>query len=156
MHPSTIKPAVATPHSSAPNNVAIAISLAVFSWPSVWTTIPFLSPLDTSHCEVSANPRSQGSPRCFIEDNDVQLLYKGPVNQQVLTSIMNVAEEKLRILKETAPLKKRVFYVLVEMIQNSYLHMDKEINLGISVDEDFTILCDLAKTGDSYKIFAGY
>ena len=72
----------------------------------------------------------------FIEDNDVQLLYKGPVNQQVLSSIMNVAEEKLRILKEVAPLKKRVFYVLVEMIQNSYLHMDKEINLGLSEDED--------------------
>ena len=91
----------------------------------------------------------------FIEDNDVQLLYKGPVNQEVLSSIMNVAEEKLRILKETAPLKKRVFYVLVEMIQNSYLHMDKEINLGVSQDEDFTILCVLAKRGDAYKIIAG-
>ena len=91
----------------------------------------------------------------FIEDNDVQLLYKGPVNQEVLSSIMNVAEEKLRILKEVAPLKKRVFYVLVEMIQNSYLHMDKEINLGVSEDEDFTILCVLAKRGDTYKIIAG-
>ncbi len=47
----------------------------------------------------------------FIEDNDVQLLYKGPVNQQVLSSIMNVAEEKLKNLKRRLPLLKKEFFM---------------------------------------------
>ncbi len=47
IQPSTTRAAVATPHSSAPSNVATARSRGVFIWPSDWTTIrlrrPFFS-----------------------------------------------------------------------------------------------------------------
>ena len=36
----------------------------------------------------------------FIEDNEVVLLYKGPVNEEVLLSILNLAESRLDELKE--------------------------------------------------------
>ena len=67
IHPITINPAVAIPHSSAPNKVAIATSRPVFICPSVCTTILPLSPFDTRTWFVSASPNSHGNPACLIE-----------------------------------------------------------------------------------------
>ena len=69
MQPIVIKDAVAIPHSSAPNKVAMAISFPVFICPSVCTTILLLSPCSTKTCWVSATPNSHGNPACLIEDN---------------------------------------------------------------------------------------
>ena len=67
MQPSTTSAAVATPHSSAPNNVAMAISLPVFNCPSVCTTTLLRNLFFNKVCCVSARPNSQGNPVCFTE-----------------------------------------------------------------------------------------
>ena len=67
IQPSTTSAAVAIPHSSAPNNVAMAISLPVFIWPSTCTTTRDLKLLLTKVWCVSAKPNSHGKPVCLIE-----------------------------------------------------------------------------------------
>ena len=69
MHPIEIRGPVANPNSSAPKRHAIATSLPVLIWPSVWTTIRPLKSFITRTCCVSATPSSHGRPACFIEDS---------------------------------------------------------------------------------------
>lgn len=88
----------------------------------------------------------------FLEDNEVILLYKGPVNSEVLSSILNLAEGRLNELKERSVIKKRVFNILVECIQNTFLHLEP---LEIVKGEDFTAILVLANSGNAYNIITG-
>ena len=67
MQPSVTNAAVATPHSSAPNKVAIAISFPVFNCPSVCKTTRLRNLFFTKVCCASAKPSSHGKPACLIE-----------------------------------------------------------------------------------------
>ena len=67
IQPSTTNAAVATPHSSAPNKVAMATSLPVFSCPSACSTTRLLNLFFTRVCCASAKPNSHGNPACLIE-----------------------------------------------------------------------------------------
>ena len=67
MHPSVTNAAVATPHSSAPSKVAIAMSRPVFNCPSVCKTTRLLNLFFTSVWCASANPSSHGRPACLME-----------------------------------------------------------------------------------------
>ena len=69
MQPMVTRAAVATPHSSAPSNAAIAMSRLVLICPSACTTIRPRKPFSTRTCCVSARPNSHGSPACFIEES---------------------------------------------------------------------------------------
>ena len=88
----------------------------------------------------------------FIEDNDVVLLYKGPVNEEVLLSILNLAESRLNELNEVSKIKKRVFNILLECIQNTFLHLEP---IEIIKGEDYTAILVLARTKEAYKIITG-
>ena len=67
IQPSTTRAVVASPHSSAPNNVATAMSRPVFNCPSVWRTTRLRSLFLTRVWWDSARPSSQGRPACLIE-----------------------------------------------------------------------------------------
>ena len=69
MHPKVTNGAVEKPNSSAPKIAAIATSLPVFNWPSVWRTTLDLKLFITKVWCVSAIPSSQGRPACFIDVN---------------------------------------------------------------------------------------
>ena len=60
-----------------------------------------------------------------MERNNVLLSFKGDVTSELLTSILQIMEMKLDNLQEEPKIKKKVYNVLVECLQNLYHHMDE-------------------------------
>jgi len=92
-----------------------------------------------------------------MERNKIMLSFKGDITSELLTSILQIMESKLDNLQEEPKVKKKVYNVLVECLQNLYHHMDEvsptasETNGKISRSAIFMI----GKTGSEYTIITG-
>jgi hypothetical protein len=60
-----------------------------------------------------------------MERNNIMLSFKGDITSELLTSILQIMESKLDNLQEEPKIKKKVYNVLVECLQNLYHHMDE-------------------------------
>jgi hypothetical protein len=86
---------------------------------------------------------------------DIILLYKGGVDSDVINHVLDTVEGKMVEVNEQAKLRKKVYNVLVESLQNLYHHVD-------SVPEDFEDqgsekygLLVVKKVTDGYRIITG-
>lgn len=59
-----------------------------------------------------------------MEDGKIMLSFKGEITSELLTSILQIMESKLDNLGEEPKLKKKVYNILVECLQNLYHHND--------------------------------
>jgi hypothetical protein len=59
-----------------------------------------------------------------MEQNNIMLSFKGDITSDLLTSILQIMEAKLDNFQEEPKIKKKVYNVLVECLQNLYHHMD--------------------------------
>lgn len=60
----------------------------------------------------------------LMEQENILLSFKGVVTSDLLTSVLQIMESKLNYMDEEKRIKKRVFHVLVECIQNLYHHAE--------------------------------
>ncbi len=61
-----------------------------------------------------------------MERNNIMLSFKGDITSELLTSILQIMESKLDNMQEEPKIKKKVYNVLVECLQNLYHHMDEQ------------------------------
>ena len=61
-----------------------------------------------------------------MERNNIMLSFKGDITSELLTSILSIMESKLENLQEEPKIKKKVYNVLVECLQNLYHHIDRK------------------------------
>lgn len=59
-----------------------------------------------------------------MQHNNIMLSFKGEVTSDLISSFLNIIEEKLDKSHESTKIKKRVFNVMVECLQNLYHHID--------------------------------
>ena len=59
-----------------------------------------------------------------MERNKIMLSFKGDITSELLTSILQIMESKLDNMREEPKIKKKVYNVLVECLQNLYHHLD--------------------------------
>ena len=59
-----------------------------------------------------------------MESNKVLLSFKGTITSELLTSILQIVEDRMVELKDSSKERKKVFNVLVEVLQNLYHHID--------------------------------
>jgi len=59
-----------------------------------------------------------------MERNKIMLSFKGDITSELLTSILQIMESKLENIQEEPKIKKKVYNVLVECLQNLYHHLD--------------------------------
>lgn len=90
----------------------------------------------------------------YMEHNNVLLLFKGSLNAELLSSIMQLTESKLDVLQEKRKVKKKIFNILVECLQNVYLHLDKMKNVNIISGDDSAIVI-IGRTEKDYLIITG-
>lgn len=62
-----------------------------------------------------------------LDDENIILSFKGVVTADLLTSMLHIMELKLRFLDEPPKIKKKVFNVLVECLQNLYHHTEANL-----------------------------
>lgn len=81
----------------------------------------------------------------------VILSYRGNLTRELFGDLIQLAEVKLEILEDNCKLKKKVFNVLVELLQNMYHHFEEP-----AVEGRFLNVCfSLRKIKNDYLIVTG-
>lgn len=88
-----------------------------------------------------------------MQAKDVIMSYKGAPSQDLLNSILTIAEVKLSVIEQKAKIKKKVYHILVEALQNIYHHFDEEV-FNVSLEAG-AIVFILARKDDGYVIVTG-
>lgn len=89
-----------------------------------------------------------------MEQNNILLSFKGDVTSELLTSVLSIIESKLDIMQEDRKVKKKVYNVLVECLQNLYHHMD-EVSADDEFNRDRSAIFMIGKIDNTYNIFTG-
>ena len=88
-----------------------------------------------------------------MEKENILLSFKGVVTGDLLTSVLQIMESKMTYLEESPKMKKKVFNVLVECLQNLYHHIDEETeNKNL---ESKSALFVIVKEGTNFYIKTG-
>lgn len=88
-----------------------------------------------------------------MERNHILLSFKGDITSELLTSILQIMESKLENLQEEPKVKKKVYNVLVECLQNLYHHMD-EVDVTTS-DKTRSAIFMIGRLDGKYTIITG-
>lgn len=86
-----------------------------------------------------------------MERNNIMLSFKGDVTSELLTSILQIMESKLENMDESPKIRRKVYNVLVECLQNLYHHMDE----GGDGTTDRSAIFMIGKQNDQYHIITG-
>jgi len=88
-------------------------------------------------------------------DGNIILFYKGNVDSDVINHVLDTVEDKMVAVSEQSKLRKKVYNVLVESLQNLYHHVDK-VPEGFEdqKSERFALLV-VRKVDTGYKIITG-
>lgn len=91
-----------------------------------------------------------------MERNHILLSFKGDITSELLTSILQIMESKLENLQEEPKVKKKVYNVLVECLQNLYHHMDEvEPEKVATPDKTRSAIFMIGKNASVYTIITG-
>jgi hypothetical protein len=88
-----------------------------------------------------------------MEKDNIMLSFKGSVTSELLTSVLQIMESKMDRLNEPSKIRKKVYNILVEALQNLYHHLDKQPTDQGKVFN--TVIFMIGKDGDTYSIFTG-
>jgi hypothetical protein len=87
-----------------------------------------------------------------MEKNNILLSFKGDITSELLTSISQIMENKMDNMQEEPKMKKKVYNVLVECLQNLYHHMDDVAEAG---DIGRSAIFMIGKNKNVYTIITG-
>ena len=87
-----------------------------------------------------------------MEKKEVMLSFRGALTTELLDSILTIVEQKLDQFEETNKIKKKVFNVLVECMQNLYHHSDSRKYLKA---KESSVILMIAKKEKGYSIITG-
>lgn len=90
-----------------------------------------------------------------LEERNVILSFKGMMTSELLTTILQIMESKMERFEERPKIKKKVFNVLVECLQNLYHHIDEDMDDAETVQNELNSLFMIAKTESTYVITTG-
>lgn len=88
-----------------------------------------------------------------MERNNILLSFKGEITSDLLTSILQIMENKMDTMQEEPKMKKKVYNVLVECLQNLYHHMDDTYSDAGDVKRSAIFM--IGKSDGQYNIITG-
>lgn len=87
-----------------------------------------------------------------LYERNILLAYKGSITSELIDYALEAIEIKLNETNEDGKLKRRIYNVMVESLQNLYHHLDNPPeNRGYGFDPNFGILV-VSKEGKEYVI----
>ena len=87
-------------------------------------------------------------------DEDVILFYKGNIDSDIINHVLDTVEDKLVEGNEQSKLRKKVYNVLVESLQNLFHHVDRVPEDFEDQSERFGLLV-VKKIDEGYRIITG-
>lgn len=88
-----------------------------------------------------------------MERNNILLSFKGDLTTDLLNSILHVIESKLKNMEASLKIRKKVFNVLVECLQNLY-HHNEELEMDLSKEHSSGLVM-VARNGTGYSVITG-
>jgi hypothetical protein len=88
-----------------------------------------------------------------MEKGNIMLSFKGEVTSDLLTSILQIMESKMETLEEPPKIKKKVYNILVECLQNLYHHLDDD-DFKTRINEKSALFM-IRKMDGEYSIMTG-
>ncbi|MEX0986986.1 MAG: SiaB family protein kinase [Bacteroidales bacterium] len=90
-----------------------------------------------------------------LNGKDVLIAYKGNVSSELISNVLEVVEARMDDYSEASKIRKKVYNVLVESLQNLYHHIDVlPPELQKKFDKKFGILV-VSRVKEKYKISTG-
>ncbi|MEO6903857.1 MAG: SiaB family protein kinase [Bacteroidia bacterium] len=92
-----------------------------------------------------------------MERNNIMLSFKGDITSELLTSILQIMESKLDTMQEEPKIKKKVYNILVECLQNLYHHLERvepELEL-INTEKMRAAIFMIGKVENQYTVITG-
>lgn len=90
-----------------------------------------------------------------LNGDDVLIAYKGNVTSELISNVLEVVEARMEDYSEASKIRKKVYNVLVESLQNLYHHIEiLPPELQKQFDEKFGILV-VSRVESKYKISTG-
>ncbi|MFZ6051239.1 SiaB family protein kinase [Halocola ammonii] len=90
-----------------------------------------------------------------MERENIMISFKGDMNTELLDAILQVAERKLQQIEDSAKVRKRVFNILVECLQNLYHHIE-QIKFDHKKDSETpSVIVMIARTVRGFSIMTG-
>lgn len=87
-----------------------------------------------------------------LHSKEILLSYKGAVSSELLDCLLKLTEEKLHLLGSKKSLKKKVYTIVVELLQNIYHHFDPTFFGSEDMD---SIAFVISSDADAFTIMAG-
>ena len=87
-----------------------------------------------------------------MERHNILLSFKGDITSELLTSILQIIESKMEDMQEEPKVRKKVYNVLVECLQNLYHHMDESSMEG---DRTRSAIFMIGRVDGEYNIITG-
>jgi hypothetical protein len=94
----------------------------------------------------------------YISDQpagNIILFYKGNIDSDIINHILDTVEDKMVEVNEQSKLRKKVYNVLVESLQNLYHHVDKVPEDFIDQTSDKFGMLVVTKVNGGYRIITG-
>ncbi len=90
-----------------------------------------------------------------VSNNEPILYYKGNIDSDLINKVLDTVEAKLVTIKENPKIRKKIYNVLIESLQNLYHHVEKvPVDFEDQSSEKFGIL-SVSKINEGYKIITG-
>jgi len=91
-----------------------------------------------------------------LNANDVLISFKGNISSDIINKVLESIEIKLTAANEEGKIRKKLYNVLVESLQNLYHHVeDLPVGIITGVDESKFGMVIISKTEKGYKITTG-
>jgi len=87
----------------------------------------------------------------LMDTNDVMLVYEGFFDQEMVKSVLSMAEKKLISDQVAEPVRRKLFNIMVELLQNLSKHQAK----SDPNNPDCTSLFMIGKENGNFKIATG-
>ncbi len=90
----------------------------------------------------------------LMDQDDIILSYKGDVSSELVSSVLQIIESKMDKLEEPSRIRKKVYNVLVETLQNLYHHIAENPSLS-GKEEVSSVIFLIGKSDEAYLICTG-
>lgn len=91
-----------------------------------------------------------------MQRNNIMLSFKGDITSELLSSILQIMENKLDNIQEAPKIKKKIYNVLVECLQNLYHHMDEHAPVQNNRARSAVFLIGKGNDGSYFIITGNY
>jgi hypothetical protein len=90
-----------------------------------------------------------------LNGGEVLMAFKGSISSELISNVLEVVESKMDEFSESSKVRKKVYNVLVESLQNLYHHIEVlPDEMQKEFDDKFGVLV-VSRQDDTYKITTG-